>query len=56
VVPLDEICARLKCIGYNDSCAVELFRPEYWDWHPRELAVRAHQAAVKVLAPHFQIE
>lgn len=56
VVPLGEICARLKRIGYNNSCAVELFRPEYWNWNPYELAVRAHQAAVKVLAPHFQIE
>jgi 2-keto-myo-inositol isomerase len=56
VVPLDDICARLKRIGYNGSCAVELFRPEYWDWNPYELAVKARQAAVKVLSPYFQIE
>ncbi len=56
VVPLDDICVRLKRIGYNGSCAVELFRPEYWDWDPYELAVKARQAAVKVLSPHFQIE
>jgi 2-keto-myo-inositol isomerase len=56
VVPLDDICARLKRIGYNGSCAVELFRPEYWDWDPNELAIKARQAAVKVLSPHFQID
>lgn len=56
VVPLDNICARLARIGYNGSCAVELFRPEYWDWDPYELAVKAREAAVRVLSPHFQIE
>ena len=56
VIPLDEICARLKRIGYNGSCAVELFRPEYWDWDPVEVAFQAHAAAVKTLSPHFNIE
>ncbi len=56
VVPLDDICARLKRIGYTGSCAVELFRPEYWDWDPYELAVKAREAAIRVLSPHFQIE
>jgi 2-keto-myo-inositol isomerase len=56
VVPLDEICARLKHIGYNGSCAVELFRPEYWDWDPGELAIKAREAAVRVLSQHFQIQ
>jgi 2-keto-myo-inositol isomerase len=56
VVPLDDICARLKRIGYNGSCAIELFRPEYWAWNPWELAVKARQAAVRVLSPHFQLE
>ena len=56
VVPLDNISERLARIGYNGSCAVELFRPEYWDWDPNELAVKAREAAVRVLSPHFQIE
>ncbi len=56
VVPLDDICERLKRIGYNGSCAIELFRPEYWNWDPQELAIAARQAALKVLSPHFQIE
>ncbi len=56
VVPLDEICERLRRIGYNGSCAIELFRPEYWNWDPLELAMRARQAALNVLSPHFEIE
>jgi 2-keto-myo-inositol isomerase len=56
VLPLDEICARLKGIGYNGSCSIELFRPEYWDWDPQELATKAREAAMQVLSPHFQIE
>ncbi len=56
VVPLDEICARLKRIGYDGPCSIELFRPEYWNWDPQELAVKSREAALKVLSPHFKIE
>jgi 2-keto-myo-inositol isomerase len=56
VVPLDEICARLKRIGYDGSCSIELFRPEYWNLDPQELARKTYVAAVKILSPHFQIE
>lgn len=56
VVPLDEICARMQRIGYRGPCAVELFRPEYWDWDPYEVAIQARQAAIQVLSPYFQIE
>jgi 2-keto-myo-inositol isomerase len=56
VVPLDEICVRLLRIGYDGPCSIELFRPEYWGWDPGELAVKARQAALKVLSPHFRIE
>ena len=56
IVPLDEICRRLKRIGYDGPCSIELFRPEYWDWDPQELAVRCREAALKVLSPHFRIE
>lgn len=56
VVPLDEICVRLKRIRYDGSCAIELFRPEYWKWDPLELAIKARQAALKVLSPYFEIE
>jgi len=56
MVPLDDICKRLKRIGYDGPCAVELFRPEYWNWDPQVLALKAREAAIKVLSPHFQIE
>jgi 2-keto-myo-inositol isomerase len=56
VVPLDEICARLKRIGYDGPCSIELFRPEYWNWDPQELAINAREAALRILSPHFQIE
>ena len=56
IISLGPICERLKNIGYNGSCAIELFRPEYWQWDPQELANRAHAAALKVLSPYFEIE
>jgi 2-keto-myo-inositol isomerase len=56
VVPLDEICAHMKGIGYDGSCAIELFRPEYWSWDPQKLAINARQAALKVLSPYFAVE
>lgn len=56
VVPLGDICLRLQGIGYDGSCAVELFRPEYWSWDPLELARSARQAALQVLSPYFQVE
>jgi 2-keto-myo-inositol isomerase len=52
-IPLDDICRRLKALGYDGDCSVELFRPEYWEWDPAELAVQARDAALKVLSPHF---
>jgi 2-keto-myo-inositol isomerase len=56
VIPLDDICAHLKGIGYDGPCAIELFRAEYWAWDPYELAVKAREAALEVLSPHFEVE
>lgn len=56
VVPLGDICQRLKKIGYNGPCSIELFRPEYWYWDPQQVAVAAHQAATKILSPYFSLE
>jgi 2-keto-myo-inositol isomerase len=56
IIPLDEICQRLKRIGYDGPCSVELFRPEYWEWDPTELAVKVRETAMTVLAPHFDVE
>ena len=56
VVPLEEICARLKRIGFDGPCSVELFRPEYWNWDPEKVAVQSREAALKILSPYFHIE
>jgi 2-keto-myo-inositol isomerase len=56
VVPLNDICEQLKRISYDGSCSIELFRPEYWNWDPQELAIKAREAALKILSPHFDIE
>lgn len=56
VVPLDDICAGLKRIGYAGAGSIELFRPEYWNWDPQKLAISARESARKVLSPHFEIE
>ena len=56
VVPLGDICAHLRGIGYDGLCSIELFRPEYWSWDPYRLAVDARQAAVGALADHFHVE
>lgn len=55
VIPLGTYCERLSRIGYDGPCSIELFRAEYWEWDPLELARRAHAAAVKVLSPYFDI-
>jgi len=56
VVPLDLICARLKGIGYDGLCSIELFRPEYWALPPQEIASKARKAGLKVLTSHFTVE
>lgn len=56
VIPLDDICQRLKNAGYDGDCSVELFRPEYWEWDPNELAVQARNSAMNVLLPYFDVE
>lgn len=50
-----EICSRIAALGYDGFATVELFRPEYWEWEPLELAKRSHKAALEVLKPHFYI-
>ncbi len=55
IAPTTEICSRLKGIGYDGPCAVELFRPEYWAWDPLDLAKAARAAALDVLNPYFEV-
>jgi 2-keto-myo-inositol isomerase len=50
ILPLGEIVAALARIGYDRVTSVEIFRPEYWERDPLELAQDARAAAEKVLA------
>ena len=45
ILPLREIVSAFRRIGYDKVASVEIFRPEYWDRDPFELARDAHAAA-----------
>ena len=49
ILPLGEIIAALRGIGYDRVTSVEIFRPEYWERDPHELAREAHAATLGVL-------
>lgn len=48
VIPLTDLVGRLEALGYRGVYSVELFRPEYWTWEPRQL-VRAAWESLKTL-------
>ena len=50
ILPLKEIIAALRRIGYERAASVEIFRPEYWERDPFELAREAKVAVERVLA------
>jgi 2-keto-myo-inositol isomerase len=49
ILPLEEIIAAFKRIGYDANASVEIFRPEYWERDPFELAREAKAAVENVL-------
>jgi len=49
VIPLKEIVAAVRGIGYNGAASVELFRPEYWRRKPLAVAREAYAKSRKVL-------
>jgi 2-keto-myo-inositol isomerase len=49
ILPLKEIIAALGRIAYDRVASVEIFRPEYWDRDPQELARASRMAAASVL-------
>jgi 2-keto-myo-inositol isomerase len=49
ILPLREIVGALRRIGYEGAASVEIFRPEYWERDPFELALAAHAAAVNAI-------
>lgn len=49
VIPLREIVAALKAIGYDGPASLEMFRPEYWSLPAEEVARRGMEAMKKFL-------
>jgi 2-keto-myo-inositol isomerase len=56
VIPLDDILIRLKRIGFDGLCSVELFRPEYWERDPAELAAAARAATLENVEDYFKLQ
>jgi 2-keto-myo-inositol isomerase len=50
ILPLNEMIAALGRIKYDRVISVEIFRPEYWERDPLELARDAHAAMLDVLS------
>lgn len=49
ILPLSRIVSALKKIGYTGAASVEIFRPEYWERDPREVAIEAHSRTMKIV-------
>jgi 2-keto-myo-inositol isomerase len=49
ILPIKEIKAHFDEIGYDRMVSIEIFRPEYWDQDPFEVARKAKAATIKVL-------
>ena len=49
ILPLREMIAAFRKIGYDKVASVEIFRPEYWDRDPFDLARDAHVATTRLL-------
>ena len=49
ILPIKEIKAHFDGIGYDRMVSIEIFRPEYWDQDPFEVARKAKAATEKVL-------
>ena len=49
ILPIREIKERFDKIGYDRMVSIEIFRPEYWNENPFEVAKNAKAATEKVL-------
>ena len=49
ILPLAELKSHFDKIGYDKMASIEIFRPEYWDQDPFEVAKQAKAATEKVL-------
>ncbi len=52
ILPLRNIVAAFRRIGYDKVVSVEIFRPEYWERDPFALARDARAATERVLSNH----
>jgi 2-keto-myo-inositol isomerase len=50
ILPIAEIQKHFNRIGYDRMASIEIFRPEYWEQDPFEVAKQAKIATEKVLA------
>jgi 2-keto-myo-inositol isomerase len=50
ILPLKEIIRALRRIGYDRVTSVEIFRPQYWERDPLELARQAREAVEEVMS------
>ena len=49
ILPIKEIKAKFDEIGYDRMVSIEIFRPEYWNENPFEVAKKARRATMEVL-------
>lgn len=49
ILPIKEIKQRLDKIGYDRMVSIEIFRPEYWNENPFDVAKKAKAATEKIL-------
>ncbi len=49
ILPLREIKRELDNIGYDRVVSIEIFRPEYWNQDPVEVALKAKAATINAL-------
>jgi 2-keto-myo-inositol isomerase len=49
ILPIREIKERFDRIGYDRMVSIEIFRPEYWNENPFDVAKKAKAATEKVL-------
>jgi 2-keto-myo-inositol isomerase len=50
ILPLQQMIGAFRKIGYDKVASVEIFRPEYWERDPFELARDARAATERVMA------
>lgn len=50
ILPLRALISAFNRIGYDRVASIEIFRPEYWDMDPLEVAKQAHESTQRVLS------